>query len=235
MVAEAVQRQLTLPLSGVPDPDFASFYARGNEQLVHRLQRLARGQEQGLFYLWGAPASGKSHLLQALCLQAQDSGLDCLYLAGRELLKLHPDALADMHGWTLLCLDDVDLLLGVTGWDEALFHLYNRQRDGGQSLVVSAQVPPLQLPPLLADLQSRFMAMERYQVHSLSDDDKGQVLRRAAHARGFALTDEVVSFILQRSNRDLVSLQQVLQRLDQSSLAEQRLITLPFVKKVMGW
>lgn len=229
------QRQLALPLSGVPDPDFASFYSRGNEQLVHRLQRLAQGDEHGLFYLWGAPASGKSHLLQALCLQAQDSALDCLYLAGRELLKLHPEVLADMNGWGLLCLDDVDLLLTAPGWDEALFHLYNRQRDSSCSLVVSAQVPPQQLPLRLADLQSRFMAMERYQVHNLSDDDKGQLLRQAAHARGFALTDEVASFILQRSSRDMVSLQQVLQRLDQYSLAEQRLITLPFVKKVMGW
>lgn len=232
---DAPQRQLALPLSGVPDPDFDSFFATGNEQLVHRLQRLAQDLEQGLFYLWGSGASGKSHLLQALCLQAQETGLGCLYLAGRELLKLHPDALADMNGVDLLCLDDVDRLLGNARWEEALFHLYNRQRDAGQSLVLSAQLPPQQLPPMLADLQSRFLAMERYQVHSLTDDDKRQLLRQAAHARGFALTDEVASYILHRSSRDMVSLLQVLQQLDQHSLAEQRLITLPFVKKVMGW
>ena len=234
-MTDVTQRQLALPLSGVPDPDFASFFARGNEQLVHRLQGLAQGREQGMFYLWGASASGKSHLLQALCLQSQDNGIGCLYLAGRELLKLHPEVLADTAGCEILCLDDVSGLLGTAGWEEALFHLYNRQRDSGHSLVVSAQLPPLQLPPLLADLQSRFMAMERYQVHSLSDEDKCQLLRQAAHARGFALADEVAAFILQRSSRDMVSLQQVLQRLDQRSLAEQRLITLPFVKKVMGW
>lgn len=232
---DPAQRQLTLPLSGVPDPDFASFFARGNEQLLHRLRRLADGAERGQFYLWGSVSAGKSHLLQALCLQAQDNGLGCLYLAGRELLKLHPDVMADMSGWELLCLDDVDRLLGTAGWEEALFHLYNRQRDSGHSLVITAQLPPRQLPPLLADLQSRFMAMELYQVHSLTDDDKCELLRRAAHARGFALADEVATFILQRSSRDMVSLQQVLQRLDQRSLAEQRLITLPFVKKVMGW
>ena len=234
-MSDFAQRQLTLPLSGVPDPDFASFFPNGNEQLLHRLQWLASGRERGQFYLWGSVAAGKSHLLQALCLQAQDNGIDCLYLAGRELLKLHPDVLAEMTQWDLLCLDDVDRLLGGPGWDEALFHLYNRQRDGGRSLVVSAQLPPRQLPPLLADLQSRFMAMELYQVHSLTDDDKCQLLRQAAHARGFALADDVASFILQRSSRDMVSLQQVLQKLDQRSLAEQRLITLPFVKKVMGW
>lgn len=234
-MSDAAQLQLTLPLSGVPDPDFASFFPKGNEQLLHRLQALGSGGERGLFYVWGTASAGKSHLLQALCLQAQGRGISCLYLAGRELLKLHADALADMLDWDLLCIDDVDRLLGNAAWEEALFHLYNRQRDTGASLVVAASLPPRQLPPMLADLQSRFMAMELYQVHSLTDDDKCQVLRQAAHHRGFALADEVAAFILQRSSRDMLSLQQVLQRLDQQSLTQQRLITLPFVKQVMGW
>lgn len=234
-MTDAAQVQLTLPLSGVPDPDFASFYPKGNEQLLHRLQGVASGTEHGLFYLWGASSAGKSHLLQALCLQAQQQGVGCLYLAGRELLKLHADVLDEMRDWDLLCIDDVDRLLGTAGWEESLFHLYNRQRDASTSLVVSAGLPPRQLPPMLADLQSRFMAMELYQVQSLTDDDKCQVLQQAAHQRGFALADEVAAFILQRSGRDMLSLQQVLQRLDQQSLSQQRLITLPFVKQVMGW
>lgn len=227
--------QLTLPLSGVPDPDFASFYPKGNEQLLYRLQQLGRGDERGLFYLWGSRSAGKSHLLQALCLQAQQQAIGCLYLAGRELLRLQADVLAEMQDWDLLCIDDVDHLLGGANWEEALFHLYNRQRDAGASLVVTASLPPRQLPPLLADLESRFMAMECYQVHSLTDDDKCHVLCQAARQRGFALNDEVAAFILQRSSRDMLSLQQVLQRLDQQSLSQQRLITLPFVKQVMGW
>lgn len=234
-MTDAALVQLTLPLSGVPDPDFASFYPKGNEQLLYRLQRLADGDERGLFYLWGSGSAGKSHLLQALCLQAQQQGIACLYLAGRELLRLQADVLAEMQDWDLLCIDDVDRLLGTASWEEALFHLYNRQRDAGASLVVTASLPPRQLPPLLADLQSRFTAMELYQVHSLTDDDKCQVLCQAAHQRGFALNDEVAAFILQRSSRDMLSLQQVLQRLDQQSLSQQRLITLPFVKQVMGW
>ena len=143
--------------------------------------------------------------------------------------------LGEMNDWELLCLDDLDRLLTVPGWDEALFHLYNRQRDAGLSLVVAAHIPPRQLDDVLPDLQSRLTAMELYQVQALTDADKARVLSQYANARGFALADEVASFILQRSSRDMMSLQQVLQRLDQRSLAEQRLITLPFVRKVMGW
>ena len=227
--------QLTLNLTGVPDFDFDSFYPKGNEQLLHRLQALASGREHGMFYLWGGNGAGKSHLLQALCLEAQLGGIHCLYLAGRELQSMFPAVLQDIDGVELLCLDDVDRLLQKPGWEEPLFHLYNRQRDAGHSLVVSALQPPQQLELDLPDLRSRFGAMERYQIHSLADDDKRSVLQRAAQSRGFALAEDVAAYILQHSARDMVSLQKVLNRLDQQSLTEQRLITLPFVRKVMGW
>lgn len=227
--------QLTLPLAGVPDFDFDTFYPKGNEQLLHRLQQVAQGRDGAGLYLWGATGSGKSHLLQAVCLQAQQAGVACLFLAARELLAMRPELLRDLGELPLLCLDDVDRLLGNAGWEEQLFHLYNRQRDCGHSLIVAAAAPPRQLPPGLADLRSRFSAMEIYAIQTLADDDKCALLQRAALSRGFALADDVASYILHRSSRDLVSLQKVLNRLDQQSLTEQRLITLPFVKKVMGW
>ncbi len=227
--------QLTLPLSGVPDFDFASFHAAGNEQLLHRLQQVAGGRDRGWLFLAGAAGAGKSHLLQAACLAAQQQGIHCLYLAGRELQMLHADVLRDLDDVELLCIDDVDRLLGNPQWEEQLFHLYNALRDRGACLILSAAASPRQLTIGLDDLRSRFAAMELYALQPLNDDDKRAVLQRAAQSRGFALADDVAGYILQHSSRDMVSLQKVLNRLDQQSLREQRLITLPFVRKVMGW
>ncbi|HVL00231.1 MAG TPA: DnaA regulatory inactivator Hda [Dongiaceae bacterium] len=226
--------QLTLPLTGVPDFDFEAFDPVGNEQLLHRLQQAALGESAWLF-LCGAAGAGKSHLLQAVCLAAQQSGRHCLFLSGRELQALHADVLQELVEVDLLCIDDVDRLLGQPAWEEQLFHLYNRLREQGGNLLVATAAPPRQLTIGLEDLRSRFAAMELYAIRPLDDDDKRRVLQRAAQSRGFALADDVAGYILQRSSRDLVSLQKVLHRLDQQSLREQRLITLPFVKKVMGW
>ncbi|HEX4938842.1 MAG TPA: DnaA regulatory inactivator Hda [Candidatus Kapabacteria bacterium] len=227
--------QLTLPLSGVPDFDFESFNASGNEQLLHRLHQIANGREPGWLFLSGAAGAGKSHLLQAVCLAAQQAGLHCLFVSGRELQSLHADVLQELSDVELLCIDDLDRLLGQPAWEEQLFHLYNRLREQGGCLLLAASAPPRQLNIGLEDLRSRFAAMELYAIQPLGDDDKRRVLQRAAQSRGFALADDVAAYILQRSSRDMVSLQKVLNRLDQQSLREQRLITLPFVKKVMHW
>lgn len=234
-MTDILHPQLTLPLSGVPDFDFGSFYAAGNEQLLHRLQQVATGRDRGWLFLAGAPGAGKSHLLQAVCLAAQQHGVHCLFVAGRELQVLHADVLQELDEVELLCIDDVDRLLGNPQWEEQLFHLYNRLRDRGACLILSAAAAPRQLVIGLDDLRSRFAAMELYAIQPLTDDDKRAVLQRAAQSRGFALAEDVAGYILQRSSRDMVSLQKVLNRLDQQSLREQRLITLPFVKKVMGW
>lgn len=47
-------------------------------------------------------------------------------------------------------------------------------------------------------------------------------------------SEEVGQFILQRCNRDLPSLLQILTQLDTASLVEQRRLTIPFVKRVLA-
>jgi DnaA family protein len=71
-------------------------------------------------------------------------------------------------------------------------------------------------------------------VHNLSDEDKQQALQMRARARGLELGDEVAQYIIQRLPRDTNELFWQLQRLDHASLAEQRKLTIPFVKKVLA-
>jgi len=49
------------------------------------------------------------------------------------------------------------------------------------------------------------------------------------------LTDEVAQYILHRAPRDMKELFLTLKRLDHVSLAEQRRLTIPFVKQVLNY
>ena len=73
-----------------------------------------------------------------------------------------------------------------------------------------------------------------YQVQLLNDEEKQEALQRRARARGMELNDEVAHYILQRLPRDMNELFNQLQRLDHASLAEQRKLTIPFVKKILN-
>jgi len=227
--------QLALRLSRKPNTDFASFYVGQNEQLVGRLKQVARGDFAGWLYLWGSEQSGKSHLLQAASQQAEDHGFSVFYLSGAEARTMSPQLLENLAAFQLLAIDDIHLLITDPAWEEALFHLYNKLKDLGSILLVSSELSPRQLPVQLADLASRLMAMEIYQVLPMDDRDKAGALALMAQQRGFLLSEEVISYILSRSDRTLRVLEAVVERLDHHSLQEKRVITIPFVKKVMSW
>jgi DnaA-homolog protein len=61
-----VTRQLALPLQPPPAPTLDNFVPGSNGELLARLRELAEGRcTEAVIYLWGAPGSGRSHLLQA--------------------------------------------------------------------------------------------------------------------------------------------------------------------------
>ena len=59
-------------------------------------------------------------------------------------------------------------------------------------------------------------------------------LRREADRRGVFLSDEVMDYLLTRFARDLKNLMRLLDRLDDFSLATQRAITVPLLRKMLA-
>lgn len=231
-------RQLSLGVSLNDDATFENFYTpegSANEQVLTWLRAQSRGGGEAFIYLWGAPGVGLTHLLQAAGHSAQEAGLAFQYLPLRDLSGFAPQALLEgLENLDYVCLDGLEAVAGRPDWEEALFHLYNRMRDREARLLVAAVQGPQELPVSLPDLRSRLMWGMTCQVQSLSDEDKQNALRQRARARGLELSEEVAHYILQRVPRDMNELFCYLQRLDHASLAEQRKLTIPFVKKVLG-
>lgn len=231
-------QQLSLGVSLKDDATFDNFYSpegSANAQTLSWLRAQSEGCGESFIYLWGAPGVGLTHLLQAAVHNAQDAGRSVQYLPLRDLVGFAPAALFEgLDNLDYLCLDGLDAVAGQPEWEEALFHLYNRLREQGGCLLVAAAQGPRGLPVALPDLRSRLMWGVTCQVQGLSDEDKQRALRQRARARGLELSDEVAHYILQRVPRDMNELFCYLQRLDHASLAEQRKLTIPFVKKVLS-
>ena len=228
-------QQLTLNITQPLAHSFESFVAGSNGQLVARLQMLARGSLAGNVFVWGEPGCGKSHLLQAVCYLVQEHQRQGIYLSCKQLLELPAEAIDGLEHMDLVALDDIDALAGHEEWEEAMFHFFNRAAMESTALLFSARVSPQGIGIQLPDLKSRLNAGETYRLAALSDTDKRRLLTQAAQQRGFHLNDEVADFIMQRSARDAASLQKIIECLDHTSLTEQRRITVPFVKKVLGF
>ncbi len=180
-------------------------------------------------YLWGKPGVGRSHLLQACCHQAEQHSLTTAYLPLSE--PLAPEMLENLECLDLVCLDDIDIVLGKPVWEQALFHFFNRIKDSDKHLVISGNCPPRELAVTLADLQSRLTSGTIFQLNQLTDTEKLQALQLHAHNRGMELSNDVGEFLLRRCTRDMLGLFAILDKLDKASLAEQRKLTIPFVKQ----
>jgi len=67
----------------------------------------------------------------------------------------------------------------------------------------------------------------------LTEDARRDLLRERAVARGIELDDAVVDWLFAREKRDIASLLAVLERIDSASLAAQRRVTVPFLRKML--
>jgi DnaA family protein len=228
-----MNEQLSLGLKLRDSARFSNFVAGANAELLHGLTRVASGEQAAQVFLHGAAGSGKSHLLQASCQRASSTRRSAAYLSLAEARAWSTDLLTGWEQYDLVCIDDVDAAAGLPDWQEALFHLYNRLKESGGSLVASALMAPAALPFDLPDLVSRFGAGLVYQLQRLDESQSLQALCLRARQRGFELPDETGRYLLKRVPRDLPALMGLLDRLDTASLEAQRRLTVPFVKTVL--
>jgi DnaA-homolog protein len=197
-------KQLVLDLIPAPEPTFDNFVAGANAEALTSSRGAAfQGNAVKIVYCWGVSGSGKTHLARAFA-------------------KAAPEAVVRDDAQQLN--DDEQI---------ALFNAINLALapDSDQRVFVTGEVAPRDLP-LRPELSSRLGSGLVFQLHPLTDDEKGAALRAHAAARGFALRDDVVQYLLRHGRRDMSSLVAFLDQLDQYSLETGREITLPLLREM---
>lgn len=223
-----MKQQLTLGISLRDDATFDNYFSGQNEQVIHSLKT----QEEEYVFLFGSNGTGKSHLLQAACHEVGKKGLPVVYLPLAEE-GLMPAMLDGLENMSLIALDDIQCITGNEDWERALFNLYNSAREKGANILVSSTEPLTSLNIQLPDLKSRLSWGPIFQLSSLSDKEKQLALQQRAKLRGLDLENDVVTYLLKRSPRDMNSLFAIFEKLDQASMTEKRKLTIPFIKNYL--
>ena len=212
-------KQLPLELAPPARPTFDNFVTGNNIEPVQVLRDVANGHlTERVVYLWGENGAGKSHLLEAIYAAANIP----VFAARGDVI---PQSAAEGG---VVTLGDVHLL-----GDEdqmRLFNLINGLQNA--TLVATGPCAPRDLQ-LRRDLATRLGSGLIYQIHGLTDDDKRTALAAHAHARGFSLNDEIITYLLRHARRDMPSLIAILDALDRYSLQTGRAVTLPLLKDAL--
>jgi len=205
---------------------FANFHVGPNSEAVAAVQCAA-----GIpIWIWGLPATGKTHLLQAAC--AQSAGASAYF-------PLHPDsgvppeALDGFERLDLFCVDDLERAAGHRDWEKALFKLFNAAAESRTRLIFAARAAPAAIDWGLADWASRAASSAVYQLRPLADEERIDALRMRADSRGMELPLETAEYLLRRMPRDQKVLFDLIDALDDAALAAQRRLTVPFVREAL--
>lgn len=197
-------RQLLLDFTQAPAPTFANFVHGGNAELFHALELAARGESpERVFYVWGEPGSGKSHLARAF-----------------------EAAVSERAGFRVI--DGIERL--AESEQIGLFNDFNER--AFDFLLATAGSAPREVP-IRRDLSTRLATGLTYRVLPLTDPEKRDALAAHARSRGFGLSEEVSGYLLTHARRDMGSLIAALDSLDRYSLETGRPITVPLLKAAL--
>lgn len=225
-------RQIPLVLEPRRDARLEDFVPGPNGAVVEALRVLV-GDHGGALFLHGAPGTGKTHLLNAACQAAREQGLTAVYLALDRLPEDAMEALQGLEAMDLVALDDLQAVAGDPGWEEALFHFINRLRAAHGRLLVASERRLRALALGLPDLASRLAWGLRLELQALDDESKAEVLRRHARAHGVSLPEEVIAYLIRRSDRSLPRLLVLVDRLRERAFTDKRPITVPLARTVL--
>jgi DnaA family protein len=219
----AAPQQITLDLFAPPAPSLENFVPGANGAVVAALRAALAGQGPEFLHLWGAPGSGRSHLLAAV------AGAAGAPLPGPGSVP------APAPAQRVYVVDDVQAL--DAAGQSALFALQLAVREraaaagaAGALLLTAADRPPAQLP-LREDVRTRLAWGLVYALQPIAEPERATALAAYARARGARVDEDLVPWMLTRLPRDMRTLVSVLDALDAYALAQQRALTVPLLRE----
>lgn len=166
----------------------------------------------------GPAGCGKTHLGHVWQEKIGDSAL---FLTA-------PTSLPDLPAKPRLILDEPALN------ETDFFHLLNRVKNDGGSMLILSREAPARWQVQLPDLASRLKALPAVEVAAPDDALLGAVLVKHFGDRQINVAPEVVDYLLRHIERSFAAAAETAERLDRAALAEGKAITIPLVRRVLA-
>jgi DnaA family protein len=220
-------QQLALDIGIESGPSLQNFLAGPNQDVLAHLQLWVGNSTRSPvpIYLWGESGSGKTHLLEGVRRELRGQGAQSGWMDAS--VAEPPDF---NEAWSAVFMDQVHLYTAAQ--QHMAFNWFVNAQALQRGVLAAGELAPVQLK-LREDLRTRLGWGHVLGLQALSEPERRAVLRREADTRGIFLSDEVMSFMLNRFSRDLGSLMQLLDLLDKYALKAQRGITIPLIKAML--
>jgi len=250
-MSELELHQIPLPLSDSDSAKFDNFVVgegdTNNQMIVDALIALVELQKTAIssienyqsaiktpLFLSGDTGSGKTHLLSAFIESCRDKASQNAAYLDLNTLPDSPQILELANAAPIVCIENIDAWSGEEELERALFTLVEEAKRDQRLLLVTAKQSPENCEFKLKDLVSRLKSGIEFKLQTIGDEAKETALKLRAKNRGLIISDEAISFLMNRYARDTGSLFASLKELDRASIISKRKVTIPFIQKVLG-
>jgi len=227
---------------------FDNFVVGPSNQLAHAASMAVAEAPAGSYnplFLHGAVGLGKTHLLQAICHKAMDSGreLKVLYLSSETFVNQFIAAIeqGDLSRFRykyrsvdLLLIDDIHLLANKERTQDEFFHTFNTLYNDQRQIVLSSDSPPSEIPTLRERLISRFKWGLVAEIATPGYETRQAILRRKARDRSVELPEEVLDFLAEKMNSNIRELEGAVTKVLGYSQLTGRTIDLDLAREALG-
>ncbi|MEO1583426.1 MAG: chromosomal replication initiator protein DnaA [Planctomycetota bacterium] len=208
-------------LTLTPDYAFEHFIVGPGNRLAHAAAR-AVGDRPGKAYnplfIHGDVGLGKTHLLQAICLDIieQQPGVRIFYTSCEHFITRF---IADVKAGRMdefrhqfrevdaLVIDDIHFLAKRDRTQEEFFHTFNALYQADKQIVMTSDAPPEEIPDLEDRLVSRFKWGLVTQVAPPTFETRLEIIKEKGRLRGIEIPDEVGQFVAQREQANIRELE----------------------------
>lgn len=117
--------------------------------------------------------------------------------------------------------------------DEALLHLYNLRIEQRRPTLLTGRLPPARWPVGLKDLSSRLATVPLAEIGPPDDALLDAVLAKLFADRQLVVGPEVLSYLRLRMERSFAAARVLVDRIDRTSLAQGRAVTVPLLRQIL--
>lgn len=173
----------------------------------------------------GPPGSGKTHLGRVFMARTGAAEIGISDLA---------DAAGVLGDAPKVFLDDAERIAGDAAVEEGLFHLFNKAREEGGAILLSASAPPARWPLKLPDLTSRLKTAPAPVIGMPDDALLTALLVKLFADRQLSVGEDVLDYVVPRMERSFAAARSFVGDIDRLALERKRRITVPLAREILN-
>ncbi len=208
--------------------DFASFVVGPSNKFAYAAAKNV-ASNPGRFYnplfIYGRSGLGKTHLLNAICLEVEKKYPDAniIYTTSENftnelvfyLQTLNTQAFRNKYRTCdILLIDDIQFIAGKTQTEEEFFHTFNTLYENGKQVVLTSDKPPREIQSLEDRLRSRFENGLLADIQPPDYETRMAIIKNKAEYFKLNLSNEVVDFIADKIKNNVRQLEGAVKKIN---------------------